>query len=76
VKTDAGGCPAATHFGCFSKAHRARLRGVFEYDRAIALKEDASSAYEAMTKVWSPRGAWKPFIQQALRKHGISFEPY
>jgi uncharacterized protein (TIGR01244 family) len=48
---------------------------VFLY-RAIALKEDADSAYEAVTKVWSPRGAWKPFIQQALRKHRISFEPY
>jgi uncharacterized protein (TIGR01244 family) len=48
---------------------------VFLY-RAIALKEDANSAYDAVAKVWSPRGAWKPFIQQALRKHGISFEPY
>jgi uncharacterized protein (TIGR01244 family) len=44
--------------------------------RAIALKEDANSAYEAVTKVWSPRGAWKPFIQQALKKNGIDFEPF
>jgi protein tyrosine phosphatase (PTP) superfamily phosphohydrolase (DUF442 family) len=48
---------------------------VFLY-RAIALKEDANAAYEAVTKVWSPRGAWKPFIQQELRKNSINFGPY
>jgi uncharacterized protein (TIGR01244 family) len=48
---------------------------VFLY-RAIALKEDANAAYEAVTKVWSPRGAWRPFIQEQLRAQGIRFEVY
>jgi protein tyrosine phosphatase (PTP) superfamily phosphohydrolase (DUF442 family) len=48
---------------------------VFLY-RAIALKEDANAAYEAVTKVWSPRGAWRPFIQERLRAQGIRFEVY
>lgn len=48
---------------------------VFLY-RAITLKEDANAAYEAVTKVWSPRGAWRPFIQERLRAQGIRFEVY
>ncbi|MEI6737865.1 MAG: protein tyrosine phosphatase family protein, partial [Pseudomonadota bacterium] len=48
---------------------------VFLY-RVIALKEDTHRAYEAVAKVWSPRGAWKPFLQDILRKHAITFEPY
>jgi protein tyrosine phosphatase (PTP) superfamily phosphohydrolase (DUF442 family) len=48
---------------------------VFLY-RAIALKEDPQTAYESVAKVWSPRGAWKPFIQEMLRKNNIAFEPY
>jgi protein tyrosine phosphatase (PTP) superfamily phosphohydrolase (DUF442 family) len=48
---------------------------VFLY-RAIALKEDPQAAYESVAKVWSPRGAWKPFIQEMLRKNNIAFEPY
>lgn len=48
---------------------------VFLY-RTIALKEDPQTAYESVAKVWSPRGAWKPFIQEMLRKNNIAFEPY
>jgi protein tyrosine phosphatase (PTP) superfamily phosphohydrolase (DUF442 family) len=48
---------------------------VFLY-RAIALKEDPQAAYESVAKVWSPRGAWKPFIQEMLRKNNIAFEPH
>ncbi len=48
---------------------------VFLY-RAIARKEDPQTAYESVAKVWSPRSAWKPFIQEMLRKNNIAFEPY
>ena len=48
---------------------------VFLY-RTIALKEDPSRAYESVVKVWSPRGPWKPFIQEMLTRHGIKFEMY
>lgn len=48
---------------------------VFLY-RAIALKEDPQTAYESVAKVWSPRDAWKLFIQEILRKNNIAFEPY
>jgi protein tyrosine phosphatase (PTP) superfamily phosphohydrolase (DUF442 family) len=48
---------------------------VFLY-RAIVLKEDANAAYESVTKVWSPRGAWKPFIEEQLRKHGVRFQVF
>jgi uncharacterized protein (TIGR01244 family) len=48
---------------------------VFLY-RAIALKEDANAAYESVTKVWSPRGVWKPYIEEQLRKHGVRFQVF
>ena len=37
---------------------------------------DPSRAYEAVVKVWSPRGPWKTFVQEMLTKHGIKFETY
>ncbi len=48
---------------------------VFLY-RAISRKENPNTAYESVTKVWAPEGAWKPFIQKQLKKHQISFEPF
>ena len=48
---------------------------VFLY-RVIAAKEDPARAYEAVTAVWSPEGAWKRYLQTMLRKHGVNFEPY
>lgn len=46
---------------------------VFLY-RAIVLKENPRLAYEAVEKVWVPDGAWRPFIERTLRRHGIDFE--
>jgi len=46
---------------------------VFLY-RAIVLKEDPRLAYEAVEKVWVPDGAWRPFIERTLRRHGVDFE--
>ncbi len=48
---------------------------VFLY-RVLAGKEDPRLAYEAVSKVWVPDGAWKRLIQTELHKHAINFEPY
>jgi len=48
---------------------------VFLY-RVLRLKEAPELAYEAVEKVWSPRGAWHRLIVDQLRKHQIAFEPY
>ena len=45
---------------------------VFLY-RAIVLHEDADQAYGAVSRVWSPMGAWRPFIDDQLRSHGVAF---
>ncbi len=84
------GAPTAEHYQAFAGAMSSHAGGkvlvhceinlrassmVFLY-RVIALKQDPHRAYEAVARVWSPRGAWKPFIQDMLRKHAITFEPY
>jgi protein tyrosine phosphatase (PTP) superfamily phosphohydrolase (DUF442 family) len=84
------GQPNATHYTAFASAMSGltnkkvlvhceiNLRAssmVFLY-RTIALKEDPQRAFESVAKVWSPRGAWKPFIQEMLSKSAITFEPY
>jgi len=46
---------------------------VFLY-RAIVLKEDPRLAYDAVEKVWVPEGAWRGFIENQLRRHGVNFE--
>ena len=48
---------------------------VFLY-RAIALKDNPETAYDAVAKVWKPDGVWRGFIVAQLRRHGIGFEPY
>ena len=44
--------------------------------RAISRKQNPNTAYESVTKVWVPEGAWKPFIQMPLKKHQINVEPF
>ena len=44
--------------------------------RTIHLKHDPLTAYDAVTRVWSPHGPWKTLIQQQLRKHAIAFDPF
>jgi protein tyrosine phosphatase (PTP) superfamily phosphohydrolase (DUF442 family) len=46
---------------------------VFLY-RAIVLKEDPRTAYEAVSGVWSPEGPWRRLIEGQLGKHKIVFE--
>jgi protein tyrosine phosphatase (PTP) superfamily phosphohydrolase (DUF442 family) len=42
--------------------------------RAIVLKEDPRTAYEAVSGVWSPDGPWRRLIENQLRKHDIAFD--
>ncbi len=44
--------------------------------RAITQHVDPALAYEAVAKVWSPRGTWKAYIGGMLGKHNIAFETY
>lgn len=44
--------------------------------RAIDRREDPQRAYEAVTSVWAPEGAWKSFIVGELKRNGIAFDPY
>jgi protein tyrosine phosphatase (PTP) superfamily phosphohydrolase (DUF442 family) len=48
---------------------------VFLY-RAVHRGEDPASAYEAVAKVWSPRGVWHKLVVAQLAKNNIKFEPY
>lgn len=48
---------------------------VFLY-RVIHIKESPSTAYEAVARVWSPRGPWRHLIVEQLAKNNIPFEPY
>ncbi|NRF70392.1 protein tyrosine phosphatase family protein [Aquincola sp. S2] len=47
---------------------------VFLY-RAIHAKDDPRSAYEAVSRVWSPNRAWRQLIREQLRQHRVEFEP-
>jgi protein tyrosine phosphatase (PTP) superfamily phosphohydrolase (DUF442 family) len=44
--------------------------------RVIVGGEPPETAYEAVARVWSPRGPWKALMVSQLRKAGIAFEPY
>lgn len=44
--------------------------------RVIVGREKPETAYESVTRVWTPGGAWRRLIDQLLRKNGITFEPY
>lgn len=41
--------------------------------RAIVLKEPPDKAYEAVSRVWSPSGAWRPYIESMLKRHGVDY---
>lgn len=84
------GAPEAKHFDAFVSAMRkfekqkllvhceVNMRAscmTFLY-RTLVLKERPDVAYEAVAKVWSPRFAWKPFLEAQLKAHGVVFEIY
>lgn len=82
--------PAASHFEAVSNALR-RLQGkkvlvhcqvnmrastmVFLF-RVLQRKENPATAYDAVTRVWSPQGPWKSMAQSLLANGGIVFELY
>jgi protein tyrosine phosphatase (PTP) superfamily phosphohydrolase (DUF442 family) len=84
------GEPAESHYEAFAAA-MAQLAGrkvlvhcevnmrasslVFLH-RVIAGHEPPDKAYEAVARVWSPRGPWKALIVKLLRSHSIAFDPY
>jgi protein tyrosine phosphatase (PTP) superfamily phosphohydrolase (DUF442 family) len=43
--------------------------------RVVVRKEPPGPAYDAVSKVWTPQGAWRRLIDAQLRKHGVAFEP-
>ena len=43
--------------------------------RVITLKEEPTRTYEAVSRVWSPEGAWRDLVNQQLKKHKIAFQP-
>lgn len=43
--------------------------------RVIARSEKPELAYEAVSRVWSPRGVWKDLLVSELRKANIAFDP-
>lgn len=44
--------------------------------RVIHNKEDPTLAWEAVTRVWSPEGAWKQLVVAQLSKHRVAFQPF
>lgn len=44
--------------------------------RVIVGREAPEPAYEAVARVWSPRGPWKALMIGLLRKNDIAFDPY
>lgn len=44
--------------------------------RAIVRHDDPPSAWEAVIRVWTPRGAWRQLVVTLLRRHGVDFDPY
>ncbi|MBL8515179.1 MAG: protein tyrosine phosphatase family protein [Betaproteobacteria bacterium] len=84
------GAPEPAHFDAFVAAMRrfekqsllvhceVNMRAscmTFLY-RVLELKVPVETAYESVTKVWTPRFAWKPYVESMLAKNGIKFEVY
>lgn len=44
--------------------------------RVIRNGENPTRAWEEVTRVWSPEGAWKRLVVSQLAKHDIRFEPF
>jgi protein tyrosine phosphatase (PTP) superfamily phosphohydrolase (DUF442 family) len=43
--------------------------------RVITLKEEPTRTYEAVSRVWTPEGAWRDLVNEQLKKHKIAFQP-
>ena len=84
------GTPTEAHFEAVSQALQ-RLQGknvlvhcqvnmrastlVFLH-RATKLREDPVTAWQDVTRVWVPDGAWKRLVTDVLARHGVNFAPF
>jgi protein tyrosine phosphatase (PTP) superfamily phosphohydrolase (DUF442 family) len=84
------GAPTEAHFDAVSAAIQ-RLQGrkalvhcqvnlrastmVFLH-RVIRNRDDPALAWEAVSRVWSPEGAWKKLVTNLLTRHEIKFDPF
>jgi protein tyrosine phosphatase (PTP) superfamily phosphohydrolase (DUF442 family) len=44
--------------------------------RVLVEKVDPQQAWDAVSKVWTPRGPWKALMLDRLKKNGIAFDPF
>ncbi|MBN8505563.1 MAG: hypothetical protein J0L58_13920 [Burkholderiales bacterium] len=44
--------------------------------RVLRRRENPEAAWEAVTRVWTPRGRWRTLVEQALARGGVRFEPW
>lgn len=82
--------PSAEHFEAFVAALAAsngkkvlvhcqvnmRASSMIFLHRVIIGKEDPQTAYEMVSRVWSPNRTWKRFINEMLQKNHIPFEAF
>ncbi|MDO9073706.1 MAG: protein tyrosine phosphatase family protein [Rubrivivax sp.] len=82
--------PSESHFEAVSSALQ-RLQGkkvlvhcqvnmrastmVFLF-RVLHRKDSPATAYDAVTRVWSPQGPWRDMVQDLLKMRGVAFELY
>jgi len=84
------GAPSLEHFDAVNEAlQRLRERKVLVHcqvnmrastmvflHRVVQLREDPASAWEDVTRVWVPHGAWKRLVTDVLARHGVRFAPF
>ncbi|XHS78803.1 protein tyrosine phosphatase family protein [Burkholderiaceae bacterium UC74_6] len=44
--------------------------------RVLVEKTDPQVAWESVSKVWTPSGAWKTLMLDRLKKNGVAFDPF
>lgn len=44
--------------------------------RATVRREDPANAWDAVSRVWTPRGPWRTLVQTRLAAAGIRFDPF
>jgi hypothetical protein len=44
--------------------------------RTVVGRENPNLAFEAVARVWLPRGPWKRLMVEQLHKAAIAFDPY
>ena len=44
--------------------------------RTLVEKADPQTAWEPVSRVWTPSGKWKALLLERLKKNGIAFDPF